>query len=246
MNPVEPADQPRLARFEPTRREPGLHLPPAFREPVRLATLVGSMLLVFGAISMWVEVYLPYRGWFELSSFEGANDGGINLELGLGLFAIAWADRLWSNRLAVLVVAPFVLALAALVDLKTAFDTATTYLNGEVHNARGQGYLLPGFWLTVGGAALAALAGVIRIRRARRTTQWNVGIARTFAGAAAGGTAGGVLGFVVGITIGTMLTSGAINVTSGALPLFAIAFAFLGAWLGAAVGNYLAAATKRA
>ncbi len=244
---MEPIDEPRLSRFQPTAKEPGLHLPAAVREPLRLGVLIASVMLAFGAISSWVEVFLPGRGWFEQSSFAGPNDGGITLELGLAIFALAWADRLWNNRLAVLVAAPFVLGLVALLDLRVALAAATTYLNGEaLHNSGGQGYLLPGFWLTIGGAALATLGGGIRIWRARHTTRWTVGIARSFAGAAAGGIAGAGFGFFVGITIGTRVTTGQIGgVTGSAMILFAIGFAFAGAWLGAVAGSFLAASTKR-
>ncbi|HKB28091.1 MAG TPA: hypothetical protein VKC59_03625, partial [Candidatus Limnocylindrales bacterium] len=121
MTTIEPIDEPRLSRFQPTAREPGLRIPAALREPLRLAMVVASILLVAGAISSWVEVWLPGRGWIEQSSFAGPNDGGITLELGLGIFAIAWAERLWGNRLAVLVVAPFVLGFVALLDLRVAY-----------------------------------------------------------------------------------------------------------------------------
>jgi len=243
MDPIHP---PRLAPFQPTRREPGFHLPAAVRERVRLATVVGSVVLVAGAISAWVEVFLPGRGWFEQSSFAGANDGGITLELGLGIFAVAWADRLWTNRLAIVVIAPLALGLTALLDLRVAALTATDYINGEdLRIVGGQAYLLPGFWLAVIGAALATVAGAIRVWRARHTTRWTIGIARSFAGATIGGVIGAGLGFVVGITIGTRITMGIGGVSSSATALFAIAFAFAGAWLGAAGGSFVATSTKR-
>lgn len=245
---MDPVDQPRLSRFQPTQREPGLRIPAALREPLRLATVVGSVLLVAGAMSAWVEVWLPGRGWSEQSSFAGPNDGGITLELGLAIFAIAWAERLWSNRLAVLVAGPFVLGLIALLDLRVAFAAATTYLDGDsLHNSGGHGFLLPGFWLAIAGAALATLAGGIRIWRARHTTRWSIGVARSFAGAAAGGIVGTGLGFFIGITVGTRVTTGQIGgVTGSAMILFAIGFAFAGAWLGAATGSFIATRTKRA
>jgi len=244
---MEPIDPPRLSPFQPTRREPRLRLPAALRDPLRFVVLLASVLLVFGAISAWVEVWLPGRGWFEQGSFAGANDGGIMLELGLAIFVVAWAERLWGNRLAVLVAAPFILGLVALLDLRVALASATDYLSGEVHNAGGQGYLLPGFWLTSIGAAGAIVGGGIRIWRARNTTRWNVGIGRSFAGAAVGGIAGTAVGFWVGITIGTRVTTGQIGgVTGSAMLVFAIGFAFAGAWLGALAGSFIAASTKRA
>jgi len=248
VSQMEPIDQPRLSRFQPTKVEPGFHLPAALREPLRVVMVVASIMLVAGAISAWVEIWLPGRGWFEQSSFAGPNDGGITLELGLAIFAVAWAERLWGNRLAVLVVAPFVLGLVALLDLRVAFAAASDYLHGDsLHNAGGQGYLLPGFWLAVAGATGATVAGAIRIWRARHTTRWTVGIARSFAGAAAGGIGGALLGFFVGVTIGTRVTTGQIGgVTGSAMILFAIGFGFAGAWLGAVAGSFIAAATKRA
>lgn len=239
--------QPRLEPFQPTDQGSGRRVHPALREPLRLAVILAAGILIAGSISSWEEVFIPGRGWFDKSAFEGANDGGITLELALGMLAVAFSERAWRARLALLVVAPLVLGVVAVLDVVVAYGAAMEYLNGEALRASsGHGYLLPGFWLTVVGAVAATVAGGIRVWQARHETQWTVGIARSLIGAAVGGVTGAVVGFIAGVTFGERMTTGAIGgVTGGAVLVFALGFGFAGAWLGAVTGSYLATLTQR-
>lgn len=247
MTALDPERQPRLEPFQATAREPGWRLHPALREPLRLAVLVAAGILIAGSISSWVEIFIPGRGWFDKSAFEGANDGGITLELGLGMLAVAISERAWGARLAVLVVAPLALGLVAILDLIVAYGAATDYLNGEeLRASSGHGYLLPGFWLAVVGAVAATATGAVRVWRARHETRWTVRVARSLLGAAVGGVTGATVGFIAGLTFGERLAAGSIGgVTGGAAVVFALGFGFAGTWLGAVTGSYLATISER-
>jgi hypothetical protein len=247
MTALDPHRQPRLEPFQATYREPGRRLHPALREPLRLAVIVGAGMLIAGSISSWEEIFIPGRGWFDKSAFEGANDGGITLELALGMLAVAISERAWGARLAVLVVAPFALGLVAVLDLLVAYGAATDYLNGEaLRSSSGQGYILPGFWLTAVGAVTATVAGAIRVWRARHETRWTIRVARSLVGATVGGVTGATAGFIAGVTFGERMTVGAVGgAAGGAVVVFALGFGFAGAWLGAVTGSYLATMTQR-
>jgi len=241
---MEPIDRPKLTPFRasaPTRRWP----PRALKDPVRATLLIAAVALAVGSISGWIQVWLPGRGWFEVSGFTGAGDGGITLEVAVLLFVLAWSERLWTSRLAVVVVAPLVLGVFALLDLRIALHNALLYLD-SLKNAGGQGYMLPGFYLTVAGAGGAAVAGVIRVWRVRRETSWTIGMRRSMAAAVAGGLLGALTGFWMGITVGERLTEDAIGGVTGSVMIFlAIGFGFTGAWVGAWVGNIIGAPAQR-
>jgi hypothetical protein len=242
---MDHAERPRLTRFQPTaKRRQWLH--PAFHDPVRLTQLVAGVMLVLGSFAGWLEVWLPYRGWFEYSAFAGSGDGGITFEVGLVLLAIAWSERASGSRLVVLVLGPLVLGVVALLVLRVASDSLTTYLQVTIEPSGGRGYLLPGFWMTVAGATLAILAGTVRLWRVRREVRWTIGIPRASVGAIIGGLAGAGIGFISGITVGQRITTGGLGGVQGSvLILFAIGFAFAGTWLGAWAGGLLASSTER-
>ena len=241
---MEPVDRPKLSRFQPSAPS-RMGLPQALRDPLRAGLVVAAVALAFGSISGWTQVWLPGRGWFEVSGFNGAGDGGITLEVALVLLALAWSERLSSSRLGIIVLAPFLLGVFALLDLRIALVNAFQYLD-SLKNSGGYGYILPGYWLTVGGAALATAAGLIRVWRARHETRWTIGIGRATAAAAVGGVVGALGGFYAGVTIGQRITEGAIGgVTGSVLILLAIAFGFGGAWLGAWAGNIIGAPAQR-
>lgn len=233
---MDHAERTRWSRLTPSAAQSG-RIHAAFRDPIRLTLVAAAALIVIGSFLSWVEVWLPYRGWFEISSFEGASDGGITLELGAVLFVLGWSERVNGSRLAVLVAAPLALAVAAVLDLRVAFDSAHIYLDSIVSSG-GHGYLLPGFWMTVGGATLAILAGVVRIWRVRRDVRWTMGIQLGTAATVIGGLIGAIVGFFSGITFGEHMTANTLGGVAGSvLILFAIGFAFAGAWLGAWAGG---------
>lgn len=242
MDHVEPTT--RLSRFTPTARK-GRGLHSAFRNPVRLTLVAATALLLVGSAVSWVEIWLPVRGWFDMSSFERAGDGGIILELALLLFAVTWSERAWDSRLAVLVAAPAAIGIVAVIDLRVAGETIQTYID-SLWTQGGHGYLLPGFWMTVAGATLATLAGVVRIWRARHETRWTIGIRRATVAGIVGGVIGAVVGFASGVTLGQHVTAGSsTGVTGSVLILFAIGFGFAGTWLGAWAGGLVGSVTEQ-
>src|SRR5829696_3286457 len=118
-------DAPRLAPFKPSERRRGRH--PALRSPVRTGLLASGGLLVVGSLLSWLEVYLPYRGVFEISSFERAGDGLIALEIGLAMLVLGWSERAADSRLAVIVAAPLILGVVALLVMRVAAGDAQIY-----------------------------------------------------------------------------------------------------------------------
>jgi hypothetical protein len=241
---MDHVNEPRLAPFRPSEKPQG-RIHPALRDPVRLTLIVAAALLVLGSAASWIEVWQPGRGWFEVSSFEGANDGGIMLELGLLLFGLTWSERASGSRLAILAIAPMIVGLVAVLDLVIAHTAAQSYLDG-LAGSGGHGYILPGFWATVGGGVLATLGGAVRLFRIRRSVRWSIGIARTTAGGVAGGIVGAVVGFVAAINFGQRITADALGGVSGSvLILLVIVFGFAGAWIGALAGSSLATSARR-
>src|SRR4051812_9370924 len=119
-------ERPALAPFKPTERRRGLH--PALRNPVRVGIWLGGASLVVGSMLGWLQVWLPYQGWSEISSFERAGDGLIALELGILLVALGWSDRAADSRLAIVVVAPLVAGLAAFVVMRLAYNDGAIYI----------------------------------------------------------------------------------------------------------------------
>jgi hypothetical protein len=241
---MEPAPEPRLAPFRPTEKSRG-RLHPALRDTVRVTLVAAAVLLILGSAASWIEVWLPGIGWFDVSSFEGANAGGITLELGLLLFALTWSERASGSRLAPLALAPFVIGVVSLLDLEVAHTSIQTYLDG-LAGSGGHGYILPGFWATVGGGVLATLGGGVRVVRLRHAVHWSIGIGRATAGGMVGGVVGAMVGFAAAVNFGQRITADAIGgASSGVLSMLVLVFGFAGAWIGAAVGSWLAASARR-
>jgi hypothetical protein len=197
-------------------------------------------MLLVGSLLSWIEVYLPYRNWFEVSSFERAGDGLITLEISLLLIALAWSDRAAGGRIAPLALGPFVLGVAAAFVMRDAMGDALIYLDGLRING-GHGYLLPGFWLATAGAFTSTIAGAVRIYRIRREIKISVGLAPGPIAAVIGAVLGALGGFFMAVTVGGLLTKGAIATTIGSVvTLLTIALGFGGAWLGATLLRWLA------
>ena len=224
---------PRLEPFRPTPRERGL--PHALKDPVRLALIVAGVLLFAGSLLSWIEFYLPGHGWSDVSSFQGAGDGAITLELGLIIAVLAYADRVSESRLPVAVLLPLVLGLAALMVMKLGWDDAQAFLASLKHGG-GYGYLLPGFWIALVGAVLAVAGGAIAVYRVRNEVRFQVQVSRSTGVSVLGGAVGAVVGIGAAIVLGEDFGTNA-TVTGSAVTFLSIILGIVGAWLGARIGR---------
>ena len=108
---------------------PPRQIPPALREPVRIAALVGVGMMIVGSMLPWIRAWRPGTGWFDVSGFQQAGDGGIVLEFAIVAGVIVWSNRAWRSQMAVIVVAP---SLRALTFPPT---TVATPMSELVHTA---------------------------------------------------------------------------------------------------------------
>ena len=223
-----------LAEFPaPGTRSPR-RMPPALKDPLRIATLLGVALLILGALLPWIRAFRPGTGWFDVSGFEQAGDGGIVLELAILAGALVWSNRAWNSRMALVVAAPTVLAVTCLAIMRVSYETSLTFLR-LLANAGGQGTLQVGFWLTILGGIVTAVAGAIAIWRARGRLHFSLGGAGRIIAGAVGALVGGAGGFIVGSQIAGLLTQGSVVGASAILITLAFALMFVGGWLGGTV-----------
>lgn len=219
-------------------------IPPALRDRLRLATLVGVGMMIVGSLLPWIRAFRPGSGWFDISGFEQAGDGGIVLEFAIAAGLFVWSNRAWQSRTALIVAAPMILGVASLAVMRLSYDTSTTFLR-LLANAGGQGSFQFGFWLTILGALVTIVAGGIGVWRARGRLRISLrGSGRIIVGAV-GATAGGVGGFIVGSRIAGLLTHESTVGASAILIALAFALAFAGAWLGAIVATSAIRAIQR-
>ncbi len=224
-------ERPALAPFKPTERRRGLH--PALRNPVRVGIWLGGASLVVGSMLGWLQVWLPYQGWSEISSFERAGDGLIALELGILLVALGWSDRAADSRLAIVVVAPLVAGLAAFVVMRLAYNDGAIYI-ASLTRYGGHGDYMPGFWLATGGAVVATLGGAGRVLAARHEVRFGIRLDPASIAGALGGVAGGILGIAAAVIVGERL-SGSSALAGTAATFLAVVFGLAGAWIGARI-----------
>lgn len=230
----------------PTDRIPAL-----LRDPARVLVLLGGLLLVVGSLLDWMRGWLPYVEWFEVSGFQRAGDGIIALFVGIAAIVVARSERIAAGGNALLIGIPLGLGLLALAVVRLAHQDLGIYI-ASLTKYGGQGEFLPGFWVTVGGAVLAAIGGVVRAWAGRETLR-RVRLRLPVSGTA---TAVGVLvGTVTGIAGGAgfagWITAGTIaGISASVTMLFAIAFGFagaaLGAWFGGRIGRRLGGGASRA
>lgn len=207
--------------------------PDALRDPIRIALLGGLVLMMVGALLPWMRAWLPYQGFFEISGFERAGDGGLVLELGLVATALTWSDRAWNSRLAVLVAGPVILSFICLLVLRIAHVDGTNYLR-SLEKYGGYGSVLPAFVATIVGAAFATVAGAVQLRHARHRVSFNLGLTGQAVAGTIGGVAGAIGGFMAGARIADLITAGEIaGVSTSVLVIMAFTLAFVGAWVGA-------------
>lgn len=221
-----------LAEFPAPGTRPPRRMPPALRDPLRAATLVGVALLIIGALLPWIHAFRPGTGWFDISGFEQAGDGGIVLELAIVAGILVWSNRAWNSHMAIVVAAPTLLAITCLAIMRVSYDVSQTYLR-LLANAGGHGTYQVGFWLVIAGGIVTAIAGSIAIWRARGRLRFSIGGAGRIITGALGALVGGGGGFIVGSQIADLLTQGSTVGASAILITFAFALMFVGAWLGA-------------
>ncbi len=223
-----------LAEFPAPGTRPPRKMPPALRDPLRTATLVGVAMLVVGALLPWIHAFRPGTGWFDVSGFEQAGDGGIVLELAILAGALVWSNRAWNSRMALVVAAPTVLAVTCLAIMRVSYEMGQTFLR-LLANAGGQGTYQIGFWLTILGRIVTAVAGAIAIWRARGRLHFSLGGAGRIIAGAVGAVVGGAGGFIVGSQIAGLLTQDSVVGASAILITLAFALMFVGAWLGGTI-----------
>ena len=232
--------------------EPGLRperkVPAALRNPLRVVLLVAAAIVVGAALIPWIHAWRPGVGWYEVSGFEGAGDGGFALELALLAAVFVWSDRAWGSRMAIIVGAPALLGAASAMLLNDFHQTGVTYLAG-LKNSGGHGTFEAPFWVALAGSLVLLVGGGLAVWQARgRLTFADDTRASMVRGgfAAAGGIAGGIGGFVAGTRIAVLLTpGGTTGTTTTVLVLLSIPLAFAGAWVGVLVGASLARSFRR-
>lgn len=223
-----------LAEFPAPGTRPPRKMPPALQDPLRTATLVGVAMLIIGSLLPWIHAFRPGTGWFDVSGFEQAGDGGIVLELAILAGALVWSNRAWNSRMALVVEAPALLAVTCLAIMRVSYEMGQTFLR-LLANAGGQGTYQIGFWLTILGGIVTAVAGAIAIWRARGRLRFSLGGAGRIIAGAVGALVGGAGGFIVGSQIAGLLTQDSVVGASAILITLAFALMFVGAWLGGTI-----------
>lgn len=211
-------------------------LPAVLRDPLRLSILAGLLVMLIGDVMPWFRLWLPGRGFFDVSGFERAGDAGLVLELGLVILVLTWADQAWNSRTTLLVAGPLLLGAACVIVLRVAWTAGMSYIR-SLAGSGGYGSVLPWFWLAVAGAIIVTVGGAIALWRARGRLSFRVGVSRVAIGGAIGGVAGAIGGFFAGVQISDLMAGDDIAwVSTSLLVLLSIALAFVGAWIGAAIG----------
>ncbi len=234
----------RLRFPEPAPRR-GRSLPPVLRDRERLPVLLGAAVAAIGALLPWLHAYRPGYDWYDVSGFEQSGDGGLVLELTIVAALIVWSDRTWRSRFGLVKALPALIGAVNVVVMRLSYVNFQTLLR-ELERAGGQGTLQPGFWLTVAGAAIMAVAGSVALWRARNTVTFGLSVSLEMLTGTIGGVGGGVGGFIVGTRIAGLLTVGAIaGVSTSVLIFLAFILGFVGAWVGAVAGVGLGRAIRR-
>lgn len=229
----------RRLRFEDFPTSEPRRLPGALRDRLRLAILGGLVLMAVGAALPWLRLWMPGRGFFEVSGFERAGDAGLVLELGLVILALTWSDQAWHSRTPVLVAGPFLAGAAALLVLRTSWSDGESYIR-SLDPGGGSGSFLPWFWLTVAGAAIVTAGGAVAAWRARDRVSYRARPSLVTLAGVIGGIGGAVGGFIGGTVIADMLAGDDIAwVSTSVLVVLSIALGFVGAWLGATIGAWI-------
>lgn len=163
----------------------------AWREPLRLAVLVGGLLLVVGAPLPWLNATLPFHGDVSTNGFDLPGDGAITFSIGLALLALGWFRSGTTSRVPIVVLAPLLLGIATLSLSITGYrlnDQAMIRIaNGGGESTHGIGLAVTGF-----GGALVALIGILRVVRAGRTVDYRPRMSRATGARVVAGTVGAI------------------------------------------------------
>ena len=210
-------------------------LPHALRDPLRAATLAAAVVTIVGAAFPFMRIWKPGTGWFEITGFENAGDGGFVLEMALLAAVLVWLDGAWNSRIVPLVAGPAILGAAGVVLLRDFYQTGVATL-ADLGGSGGHGNFEPGFWVAVAGAAALAVTGAVETWRVRDRLSFGLGGASISGVAgAAGAIVGAILGFIAGAIITPLLFHDFEGRTSFVLVIVAVFLALLGAWFGARV-----------
>lgn len=214
----------------------GRHLPAFFGNPVRTAALIGAVAALVGALLPFMRVWTPGVGWFNVSGFARAGDGGWVFEIAIVAAILTWSDRAWNSHVAAVVAAPALLGAGALAILRDFYQDGATYLEA-IHNSGGHGTFEVGFWVAVAGSALLMIGGLAAAWQARERVSFRPGArTATTVAAAVGGAAGGAGGFLVATVVTPLLLRGSTVATSSTVVVFvSIILLAVGAWIGATV-----------
>lgn len=209
----------------------------AFREPVRAAVLLASVLFIVASRLTWIEGMLPYQPHIEVSGYANAGDGAITLVA--ALFTLGWALRrsFFESRQTAVVVFPLVIGVAGLVITRLAIQNAEILI-ASWETRGGAGSVSIGIWLT-GLAALAmTIGGGVHVWRVRREVSFRPGLSTGDIGAALGGVGGAVGGYLGATAIaGRFISQDQVAVFASAQLVILIPMLFIGAWIGAKVGR---------
>ena len=210
-----------------------------YREPARLASLAGSLMLILAMFFPFASGHLGRAGGVmipvSLSGLEGAGDGVILLVFGLVAALIVLSRSAAESTAQLVRFAPMALGLAALLVLVTAWRETNEAIAAWI-NVGGAADRAPGIWRSSAGAILLAIAGTyVSVSRRSRPSTDPTG---TFRPSRPDVTAG--MGAVIG---GLMGSVGGLVLAASLLPASFIAlFAFIvvgGALAGATAGSRL-------
>jgi hypothetical protein len=221
-------------RWEPsTDRSRG---PRLIRQPLRLALVVGSGLVIVGSLLSWADGQLPGRIAVDFSPTTSP-DGVILPILAAGAIALGLNEGVAESRTRTLQAALAVLGVLAVLIWISALGSA----NREIvdwQRQHGTGTIGPGIWLAAVGVVLLAVCGTILSLQAWRTNgaagdPSDVTVTRRSVARAATEVAGGVVGLVGGIVLGLVIAG------PPGLAVMALG-SILGGAAGLAAGNRVA------
>ena len=135
------------------------------RQPARLASLIGAVLLVLAGFFPFAEGRIVRLDGsvarLSVSGFDGPGDGAILLVIGLiALFVVVNSSMVESSSLIVRLGPPILGLLACLICV-TAWRETQDWIDGLVKSG-GTGSVSSGLWLAVGGSVVLMIAGTYR------------------------------------------------------------------------------------